>query len=173
MVHHLLLLLARATEKELVQMVEYLKTENRILRKKLPKHINVITAERAKLLKLGVRLGSRIKEVITLSIRGRSRVGSAKRHPVWCLASAGDLELPSTSASSSSTWPRTPNGAMSGSSASFGSCEFAPSRDPIILRPVAVGPGHQLVISRYDAASLSISINSRLPFSYFTCELAP
>jgi hypothetical protein len=33
-VHPLLMLLARATEKELVQMVEYLKAENRMLRNK-------------------------------------------------------------------------------------------------------------------------------------------
>ncbi len=64
--HPLLLLLARATEKELVQMVEYLRTENRILRSKLPKRIEVTPAERAKLLKLGIRLGSAIKQVITI-----------------------------------------------------------------------------------------------------------
>jgi putative transposase len=65
-VHPLLLLLARATEKELVQMVEYLKAENRILRSKLPKRIEVTPAERAKLSELGVRLGSRIKDLITI-----------------------------------------------------------------------------------------------------------
>ncbi len=65
-VHPLLLLLARVTEKELVQMVEYLKAENRVLWNKLPKRIDVTPAERAKLLKLGVRLGSKIKEVITI-----------------------------------------------------------------------------------------------------------
>jgi putative transposase len=64
--HPLLLLLARATEKELVQTIEYLKTENRIMRSKLPKQIRVTPAERKKLLKLGVRLGSKIKEVITI-----------------------------------------------------------------------------------------------------------
>ena len=64
--HPLLLLLARATEKELVQTVEYLKTENRILRQKLPRRIDVTPAERAKLIKLGVRLGSAIKDVITI-----------------------------------------------------------------------------------------------------------
>jgi putative transposase len=64
-VHPLPLILARATEQELVPMIEYLKAENRILRKKLPKQIQVTPAERAKLLKLGVRLGSKIKEVIT------------------------------------------------------------------------------------------------------------
>ena len=65
-VHPLLLLLARATQKELVQMVEYLKAENRMLRSRLPKRIEATPAERAKLLKLGVRLGSKIKEVITI-----------------------------------------------------------------------------------------------------------
>lgn len=64
--HPLLLLLARATEKELVLYVEYLKAENRILRSKLPKRINVTPAERARLVKLGGRLGSAIKEVITI-----------------------------------------------------------------------------------------------------------
>jgi putative transposase len=65
-VHPLLLLLARATQKELVQMVKYLKAENRMLRSRLPKRIEATPAERAKLLKLGVRLGSKIKEVITI-----------------------------------------------------------------------------------------------------------
>ena len=65
-VHPLLLLLARATEKELVEMVEYLKAENRMLRSRLPKRIEATPAERAKLLKLGVRLGSKLKEVITI-----------------------------------------------------------------------------------------------------------
>jgi len=64
--HPLLLLLARATEKELVKTVEYLKAENRILRNKLPRRIEVTPAERAKLLKLGSRLGSRLKDVITI-----------------------------------------------------------------------------------------------------------
>lgn len=60
------MLLDRATENELVQIIEYLKAENRILRKKLPKRIDVTPAERARLLELGIRLGSTIKEVITL-----------------------------------------------------------------------------------------------------------
>jgi len=62
----LLMLLARATEKDLVLYIEYLKAENRILRNKLPKRINVTPAERAKLVKLGVRLGSAIKDLITI-----------------------------------------------------------------------------------------------------------
>ena len=52
LLHPLLMLIAQATEKELVQYIEYLKAENRILRNKLPKRINVTPAERAKLIKL-------------------------------------------------------------------------------------------------------------------------
>jgi putative transposase len=65
-IHPLLLLLARLAEKELVQMIEYLKAENRILRSKLPKRIEATLAERARLMKHGVRLGSAIKHVITI-----------------------------------------------------------------------------------------------------------
>ena len=66
LIHPLLMLIARATERELVLYIEYLKAENRILRSKLPKWISVTPAERAKLVKLGVRLGSAIKELITI-----------------------------------------------------------------------------------------------------------
>jgi putative transposase len=65
-VHHLLMLLARATEKELVQIIEYLKAENRILRSKLPHRIETTPAERALLLKLGVRLGAKLKNIIAI-----------------------------------------------------------------------------------------------------------
>jgi putative transposase len=64
-VHPLLMLLAHATEKELVQIIEYLKAENRILRNKLPKRIEVTPAERSRLLELGTRLGSKIKNLAT------------------------------------------------------------------------------------------------------------
>jgi putative transposase len=47
-------------------MIEYLKAENQILRKGLPKRIEVTAAERAKLVRLGVRLGSKIKAIITI-----------------------------------------------------------------------------------------------------------
>jgi hypothetical protein len=40
------MVLARATQAELAQMVDYLKTENRILRSKLPKRVDVTPAER-------------------------------------------------------------------------------------------------------------------------------
>ena len=70
LLHPLPLLLARATEKELVLHIEYLKTENRILRSNLPKRIHVTPAERARLVKPGVRLGSAIKELVTIVQRG-------------------------------------------------------------------------------------------------------
>ena len=66
LLHPLLLLLARATDKELVQIIEFLKAENRTLRNKLPARIEITQAERATLLKLGVRLGSKIKDVISI-----------------------------------------------------------------------------------------------------------
>ena len=47
-------------------MVEYLKAENRLLRNKLPKRIEVTLAERARLIELGVRLGSAISQLITI-----------------------------------------------------------------------------------------------------------
>jgi putative transposase len=63
-------------EKELVQMVEHLKAENRILRSRLPKRIQVMPAETAKLLKLGKRLGGKIKEVLAI-VSPRTFAGSA------------------------------------------------------------------------------------------------
>ena len=66
LLHPLLLLLARATEPELVRTIEYLKTEDRILRGKLPKRITVTPAERSRLVKLGKKLGAAIKEIFTI-----------------------------------------------------------------------------------------------------------
>lgn len=44
-------------------MIEYLEAENKILRSKLPKRVEVTPAEKTT---LGVRLGSAIKELITI-----------------------------------------------------------------------------------------------------------
>jgi putative transposase len=66
LLHPLLLLLARATEPKMVRMIEYLKAENRILRSKLPKRITVTPAERNRLVKLGKKLGTAIKDIITI-----------------------------------------------------------------------------------------------------------
>jgi ABC-type phosphonate transport system ATPase subunit len=57
LIHPLRMLIARVTEKELVQIVEYLKSENRIVRSKLPRLIEVTPAEQAKLIKIRHGLG--------------------------------------------------------------------------------------------------------------------
>lgn len=57
-----LFLLATSTDRELARQVEYLKTENRVLRGKLPKRIDVSIEERQRLVKLGVPLGAAIKQ---------------------------------------------------------------------------------------------------------------
>jgi putative transposase len=62
----LLLLLAQATDKHLAEYLQFLKTENRILRSKLPTRVNVTEAEKEKLLKLGKPVGRAIKDLITI-----------------------------------------------------------------------------------------------------------
>ena len=47
-------------------MIEYVTAENRILRSKLPKRVNVTPAERGRLVKLGKKLGSAVEESITI-----------------------------------------------------------------------------------------------------------
>src|SRR5262245_28712344 len=64
-VRSLWLVLALATDRELAAMVEYLKAENRILRSRLPKRIDLTPREKQRLLRYGRRLGSRIRELIT------------------------------------------------------------------------------------------------------------
>jgi putative transposase len=59
-------LFASSTDSQLARMVEYLKAENRILRDKLPKRLTVTPRERARLVRLGVRLGTAVKDLITV-----------------------------------------------------------------------------------------------------------
>lgn len=61
-----LLMLSTASDKELARMVEYLQEENRILRSKLPKRITVTPQERRRLVRLGKKLGSKIRDLITI-----------------------------------------------------------------------------------------------------------
>jgi putative transposase len=63
----LLFLLARSTADDLQKQVEYLKAENEMLRKRVPrKRIFLKADERAKLLKLGIGLGPAIRHLITI-----------------------------------------------------------------------------------------------------------
>ncbi|MEX0715616.1 MAG: integrase core domain-containing protein [Planctomycetaceae bacterium] len=64
--HPLLYLLASSTRQELARQVQYLKTENQILRSKLPKKITVTDDERRKLVKAGKKLGKAIKELVAI-----------------------------------------------------------------------------------------------------------
>jgi putative transposase len=53
-----MVLLAKATGRELARMVSYLKEENRILRARLAERINVTRKEREWLLRFGRHLGT-------------------------------------------------------------------------------------------------------------------
>jgi putative transposase len=66
LVQSFLLLIARATDRELARYLEFLKVENRILRARLPKHIIVTPRERQRLLRYGRKLGPAIKDLITI-----------------------------------------------------------------------------------------------------------
>ena len=62
----LLSLIANATESQLAEYVEYLKTENKILRSRLGKRINPTEAEKAKLMRVARPVGSAIKSLATI-----------------------------------------------------------------------------------------------------------
>jgi hypothetical protein len=57
------MIFARATQAEMAQMVDYLKTENRILCSKLPKREELLLSEREQLVKSGKPLGQKINIV--------------------------------------------------------------------------------------------------------------
>jgi putative transposase len=66
-IHPLLTLLASLSRQELAQQVTYLKTENKILRSKLPERIQLNNQERRRLVKHGLQLGARIKDLISVA----------------------------------------------------------------------------------------------------------
>jgi putative transposase len=65
-VQSLFLLLATATDRQLARHIEYLKTENRILRDRLPQRIVLTVSERARIIRFGRPLGHALKELITI-----------------------------------------------------------------------------------------------------------
>jgi putative transposase len=87
----LLVFLSAATDRDLARQIQFVKEENRILRSRLPKRINVTAAERRRLIKYGRHLKAAIKELITIVsprtfarwLSGESAVSSkqSKRKP--------------------------------------------------------------------------------------------
>ena len=66
LINPLLFLIAKATHSKLAHQIEYLKTENKILRARVPKHIRTTKKERQLLLKAGKKLGSGLRHLITI-----------------------------------------------------------------------------------------------------------
>jgi putative transposase len=66
LIHPLITLLASLTRQELAKQVAYLRTENRILRSKLPQRIELSNHECSQLVKHGKSLGTRIRELISV-----------------------------------------------------------------------------------------------------------
>jgi putative transposase len=64
--HPLLSLLASVTRQELARQVAYLKEENRILRARLPERIVATRQERKRLIRAGRKLGTQLKQLITI-----------------------------------------------------------------------------------------------------------
>ena len=64
--HPLFAMLTCSTRQELARQVAYLKEENRILRARLPKRLKTTPAERRRLVRVGRKLGLRLKELVSI-----------------------------------------------------------------------------------------------------------
>ena len=62
----LLILIAKSTESQLARQVEYLKAENTILRKRLPKCVMLTEDEKRLLVKLGLAVGAGMRALVTV-----------------------------------------------------------------------------------------------------------
>jgi putative transposase len=66
LIHPLFTRLASLTRQDLAKQVAYLRTENRVLRSKLPQRIELSNHERSQLVKHGKSLGPRIRALIAV-----------------------------------------------------------------------------------------------------------
>ena len=64
--HRLVEVLAGSSESALRQQVQYLKAENQVLRSRLGARVKVTPREKARLVKLGARLGSALASIVTI-----------------------------------------------------------------------------------------------------------
>jgi len=64
--HQILHWIAAATEQDLAKYLEYLKTENEILRSKLGQRVSLTRGERNRLVLLGVACGAAIRGLLTI-----------------------------------------------------------------------------------------------------------
>lgn len=62
----LLRILASSSDSELARQVEFLKTENQVLRSRLPKRITVTPTERERLVRLGKAIGNAVKDLVSI-----------------------------------------------------------------------------------------------------------
>lgn len=85
--HPLLTLIASATDRELAKYVQFLKEENKILRKRAGGEIHTRPEERQRLIQFGKALGRAIEELITIVSPGtfyrwmRDEGGKKKTYP--------------------------------------------------------------------------------------------
>ena len=82
----MMILLAKATDRELGRIVSYLKEENKVIRARLPKSINVTAKERQRLLRFGRDLGKAVHSVVTIVspgtfLRWLREEGGARKQP--------------------------------------------------------------------------------------------
>src|SRR5690349_12250834 len=78
----LLMLIARSVQSDLAHQIQYLKAENAILRKRLPKCPKLTTDERLLLVKLGLAEGPGMRALVTIVAYNTWRRWMLKyRHP--------------------------------------------------------------------------------------------
>jgi putative transposase len=88
LLHPLFGFLASLTRQELARQVAYLKAENRILRARLPERLVATPSEKRRLIRLGKKLGTQLRELISIAtyqtfqrwVRDAEEARTAKKH---------------------------------------------------------------------------------------------